>query len=74
MPCRFAQPAEDAERVDATTDARTSIVGPMLCGWAQDAAPPELIGLPRWLQRNALAGHLIDYPHDCKGCPVREEA
>lgn len=73
MPCRFAQPAEEAERIDAVTDARSPIQGPMLCGWAQDEAPAEVLGLPRWLQRSALAGDHLRYPEDCKGCPVRKE-
>jgi hypothetical protein len=64
MPCRFAQPAEEADPPP----------GPMLCGWAEDAAPEKLMDVPRWLQRNARAGHLLRFPEDCKGCPVRQEA
>jgi hypothetical protein len=41
----------------------------MLCSWGIDAAPDQLVNVPRWLQRNALAGHLLKYPDDCMGCP-----
>lgn len=41
-----------------------------LCTWADDS--PEgvaaLTNAPRWLQRNALGGHLWR-PGDCENCP-----
>lgn len=67
MLCRYAQRSEEAYRVEATGEVR--IDGPMLCGWAEDGAPTQLVNVPRWLQRNALAGHLLKFPDDCMGCP-----
>jgi hypothetical protein len=70
IPCRFAQRAENAVEVDALTGDQRQIEGPMLCGWAMDEAPDQLLNVPRWLSRNALAGHLLKYPSDCEGCPA----
>lgn len=50
-------------------------IGPttvMLCSWADDE-PDKLMNTPRWLQRSALAGHLLNYPDDCAGCPCFDE-
>lgn len=69
MNCQYAQRAEIAYRVDPETGEHTRVEGPMLCAWAMDKAPEQLINVPRWLQRNALAGHLLKYPDDCMGCP-----
>lgn len=55
--------------VDAHGRQTPAIV--MLCGFA-DNRPERLVDTPRWLQRNALAGHLLDYPRDCIGCPAFE--
>lgn len=52
------------------TGRQTVIDGPVLCGWAMDSAPHQLVDVPRWLSRNALAGHLLRYPADCEGCPA----
>lgn len=68
--CRYAQRSEEAYRVDMNGH-RWEVEGPMLCAWGMDAAPDKLIDVPRWLQRNALAGHLLKYPEDCDGCPCR---
>ena len=66
--CRFAQRSEEAYRLSEIGVKETRVEGPMLCSWA-DSAPPQLIDVPRWLQRNALSGHLLNYPDDCMGCP-----
>lgn len=54
----------DTTRIDDLPDHS------FLCTWADDA--PEgvaaMTGVPRWLQRNALSGHLMR-PDDCNGCP-----
>jgi hypothetical protein len=71
MICRFAQRSEFAVRIHSD-GTQTPILGPMLCGWAMDAAPANLVNVPRWMQRNALAGHLLNYPDDCRGCPCFE--
>lgn len=68
MTCRYAQRSEEAYLVGGDGEL-TPCLGPMLCGWAMDAAPEKLVDVPRWLQRNALAGHLLKYPDDCDGCP-----
>lgn len=72
MPCRHAVRPEQAFRVDG--DGETPCEGPMLCGWGQNSAPVQLVDVPRWLQRNALSGHLLNYPDDCMGCPCFSEA
>lgn len=73
MTCQYAQRPDVAYRVDL--DGREMRVeGPMLCGWAMDSAPVQLVDVPRWLQRNALAGHLLKYPDDCYGCPCFKES
>lgn len=66
--CVYAQRSEEAYVAGAHGGLRPA-EGPMLCGWAEDAAPDQLVGVPRWLARNALAGHLLNYPADCEGCP-----
>lgn len=68
MPCFYAHRAEEAYRQDECGDW-VKVKGPVLCGWADDGAPEALVGLPRWLQRAALAGHLLKWPEDCVGCP-----
>jgi hypothetical protein len=68
MICRYARRAEIAYRVE-DDNTMTPTQGPMLCGWGQDAAPEKLVNVPRWLSRNALAGHLLNFPDDCMGCP-----
>lgn len=65
--CVHAERSEEA--ITITTHGTEPSQGPMLCGWADNAAPGELVSVPRWLQRNALAGHLLKYPQDCAGCP-----
>lgn len=68
--CIHVERAEEAQVV--TNHGACPAVGPMLCGWAVNAAPDELVSVPRWLQRNALAGHLLKFPDDCRGCPCFE--
>lgn len=72
IPCVYAERAENAELVDPLTGHSTPTAGPMLCGWAMNAAPAQLVNVPRWLSRNAMAGHLLNYPTDCEGCPCYE--
>lgn len=69
MPCRHAQLSEEAYEISTVTGEWQPGTGPMLCSWAQDSAPDQLMNVPRWMQRNALAGHLLNYPDDCLGCP-----
>lgn len=71
--CRYAKRSEECYII--TTDGRQIAAAdpqPSLCSWAMDAAPAQLMDVPRWLQRNALAGHLLIYPQDCDGCPCFE--
>lgn len=65
--CIHAERSEEA--VAVTEHGTVPTTGPMLCSWAINLAPDELVSVPRWLQRNALAGHLLKFPDDCKGCP-----
>lgn len=68
MTCRYAKRAEEAYRVE-DDDSLTPVAGPVLCSWAQDSAPDALLNVPPWMQRNALAGHLLRFPEDCRRCP-----
>jgi len=72
MPCRYARRSSEAYRVDARGSVR--IDGPVLCSWAEDAAPNQLVNVPRWMTRNAFSGHLLNYPDDCMGCPCFAQA
>lgn len=75
MPCRYAKKTEESYWV-AQDGRQIKVDDPpiSLCSWANDAAPVQLVGVPRWLSRNALAGHLLRYPQDCEGCPCFVEA
>lgn len=66
-PCVHAERSEEAYVVVDGRERPSE--GPMLCGWADSAAPAQMLNVPRWLTRNALAGHLLNYPDDCMGCP-----
>jgi hypothetical protein len=70
--CRYAHRSEEAYEQGSNEHRWRPVEGPMLCAWAMDAAPDKLVNVPRWLQRNALAGHLLRYPDDCMGCPCYE--
>lgn len=73
MTCRYAQKSEECYVIGPDgKQRRVDDPAPSLCGWAMDAAPSQLVNVPRWLQRNALAGHLLKYPEDCIGCPCYE--
>ena len=72
--CKYATaPAElytqnaNGEFVQISNPDRT------LCAWAtyHPEAVEKLTGTPPWLQRNALAGHLIR-ESDCDTCPLFE--
>lgn len=64
--CRHLEQSSEAYEVE--DDGRlTPCEGPMLCAWADNTA--MIANMPRWLQRNALAGHQLRYPDDCNGCP-----
>lgn len=67
MTCRYAQRSEEAYVIEDGIETR--VAGPVLCAWGLDAAPDQLLNVPRWMQRNALAGYLMNYPDDCMGCP-----
>lgn len=66
--CRYAVRSEVAYRIEAD-GGELRVAGPMLCSWGQDAAPAQLVNVPRWMQRDALAGHRLSFPDDCDGCP-----
>lgn len=65
MTCRHLVQAEGAVRLGADQETPTQV---RLCSWGE-TAPPQLMNVPRWMQRNALSGHLWQ-PGDCEGCPV----
>ncbi len=65
-PCRYLEQSEEAVEIDARTGRQTPAVV-MLCGWAENAAPEQLLRVPIWLQRNALSGHLMR-DGDCEKC------
>lgn len=71
MPCRHMIKSDEAYHIDPETGAETAIVV-LLCNWA-DSAPPQLLDVPRWMQRNALGGHLWR-EGDCDGCPCFDAA
>lgn len=74
MPCRYATKSEESYIVHMDgSQERVNDPKPSLCSWAIDAAPDQLVNVPRWLSRNALAGHLLKYPDDCHGCPCYSE-
>lgn len=73
MNCTYAKRSEKAYIVE-DDNTLTPTEGPVLCSWAMDSAPEKLVDTPRWLQRNALAGHLLRHPEDCEGCPCFTEA
>lgn len=69
MKCIYAHCSEECYVIDgAGRESRIEETQPTLCAWAE-SAPIQLVDVPRWLQRNALAGHLLRYPTDCEGCP-----
>lgn len=70
MTCRHLEKSDEAYRIDA--DGRETPIVHLLCGWA-DSAPPQLLDVPRWMQRNALSGHLWR-KGDCEGCPCYNAA
>lgn len=72
MTCRYAQRSEEAYAV-GDDGSLTPTKGPVLCAWAQDSAPVALIDMPPWLQRIALAGHMLRFPEDCRACPCYAE-
>lgn len=67
--CKYLVASEEEWVIDATTGKQTRAQNPepSLCDFA-DKQPSKLLELPRWLQRNALAGHLWRHG-DCDGCP-----
>lgn len=65
MTCRHLKEADEAEAIGG--DGATWPVTVLLCSWA-DSAPPQMLNVPRWMQRNALSGHLWR-EGDCDGCP-----
>lgn len=70
MTCRYAKKSESCYVIKQDgTQIKVDDPAPSLCSWAIDAAPKQLVDVPRWMQRNALSGHLLKYPDDCDGCP-----
>lgn len=65
MRCRHLVASEESYKVSA--DGAQAPVTVRLCNWA-DSAPSQLLNVPRWMQRNAIAGHLWE-ESDCAGCP-----
>lgn len=70
LECEHAEYAQEA--VELTADARERPTAVILCGWA-DAFPAALVDAPRWVQRHAIAGGMMQYPADCVGCPAFKE-
>lgn len=66
--CRHLVASEEAYRIEP--DGRETPATVPLCAWA-DSAPPQLLNAPRWMQRNALGGHLWR-DGDCEGCPCAD--
>lgn len=65
MNCRHLVLSEEAYKFDKYGEKTPIDVH--LCAWA-DSAPDALLNVPRWIQRNALSGHLWREA-DCEGCP-----
>lgn len=65
MACKHLVKSEEAYHIWA--DGRETPVEVLLCNWA-DSAPPQLVDVPRWMQRAALAGYLWS-EGDCDRCP-----
>lgn len=65
--CRYLVASEEAYRIG---DKGEKLGGAVvrLCSWGE-SAPTQLVDTPRWLQRNALAGHLWN-EGDCTNCPA----
>lgn len=70
MICRHLIASEEAHKIDAEGKQTPALV--RLCNWA-DSAPSQLMNVPRWMQRNALSGHLWEEA-DCAGCPCFDAA
>jgi len=68
-PCRHLLQAENAVRLDMAGKRMPAVV--LLCGWADGAAPGQLLNIPIRLQRNALSGHLMR-DGDCEKCAAYE--
>lgn len=73
MACKYLSIPEEVFTVDPFTGTQTAAEAPdslRLCTWADDssAGVKALTGAPRWLQREALGGHLWR-KGDCDGCP-----
>lgn len=66
MKCKYLVAADEAYRLGPDGSETPVIV--KLCAWG-DSAPQQLMDAPRWLQRNALSGHLWR-DGDCEGCPA----
>lgn len=63
--CRYLVQSEEAYTIDWRGENVPVTI--LLCAWAE-SAPPQLKDVPRWMQRNALGGHLWR-EGDCEGCP-----
>lgn len=68
MTCRYLQAADEAYAIGE--DGREHPTTVLLCTWGLEAprSADALLDTPRWLQRNAMSGHLWR-EGDCKGCP-----
>lgn len=69
MTCRHLVASDEAYKIDVGGQQPATV---SLCAWA-DSAPAQLLNVPRWMQRNALAGHLWE-ESDCAGCPCFDAA
>lgn len=74
MVCKYLEKSSEEYVIDAKTGEERFVPEAerdySLCTWADDD-PDGVAALskaPRWLQRNALAGHLWKRG-DCDGCP-----
>lgn len=70
--CRYCWRSPEAYHGTGPHDLTPTTV--YCCTWADNspAGVAALTNAPRWLQRNALPGHLMR-EGDCIACPAREE-
>lgn len=72
--CRYATAPEEMWAGTGPHDVkRVKEPERFLCAWAHyhPTSPEKLTDTPPWLQRNALAGHLMR-EGDCERCPCFE--
>lgn len=79
MVCRYLEKSSEEYWINAKTGEQRFVPESereySLCSWADDDPDgvAALAKAPRWMQRNALAGHLWR-EGDCDGCPCYKPA